>query len=120
MVWNSDVVLAVFGRDQAYMAAGLADRFVTDATQGFDQFGARQISWYAHSAKGTKLQQADRLTRQHFLSHEMEPDDFWGFALVEMALDGVAHVAAKLLQRFGFHKQCAVGNDDGGAGGPHP
>jgi hypothetical protein len=31
-------------------------------------------------------------------------DDFWSFALVEMALDGVPHVAAKLLQRFGLSK----------------
>jgi hypothetical protein len=34
----------------------------------------------------------------------MEPDDSWGFALVKMALDGVPHIAAKLLRRFGFGK----------------
>ena len=34
----------------------------------------------------------------------MEPDDFRGLALVKVALDGVAHVAPKLLQRFGFRK----------------
>jgi hypothetical protein len=104
MVWNGDMVSASFSRDQADMAARLADRFITDATQGFHQFGARQISWYPHTAKGTKLQQADCLTRQYFLSHKMEPDDFWGLALVEMALDGVPHVAAKLVQRFRLRK----------------
>ena len=46
----------------------------------------------------------NRLTRQHFLSHKMESDDFWSLALVEMALDGVAHVAAKLLHRSRFRK----------------
>jgi hypothetical protein len=34
----------------------------------------------------------------------MEPDDFGGLAVLDMALDGVAHIAAKLLQRFGFRK----------------
>jgi hypothetical protein len=59
---------------------------------------------YPHTANGKKLQQVHRLTRQYFLSHEVEPDDFWGLSLVEVALDGVPHVAAKLIQRFRFRK----------------
>ncbi len=58
------------------------------------------------SAKsGVQIQLSfDWLTRQHFLTHEMEPDDFLGLTLVEMALDSVPHVVAKLLQRSRFRK----------------
>jgi 4-hydroxyphenylpyruvate dioxygenase-like putative hemolysin len=34
----------------------------------------------------------------------MEPDNLWGFAFVEMALDGIPHVAAEVFQRIGFSK----------------
>jgi hypothetical protein len=56
--------------------------------------------------RGILLMECSRLgsTCEHFVPHKMKPDDFWSFALVEMALDGVPHLLAKMLQRFGFSK----------------
>jgi hypothetical protein len=42
--------------------------------------------------------------RRYLFTDKVEPDDTWGFTVVEMALDRVSHVDAKLLQRIGFCK----------------
>jgi hypothetical protein len=98
------MALAALGRYQADVTASLPNGFVTHTAQCFGQVGPRQISRKSHVAREIKLQQGVWSTRQHFFTHKMETDDFWGFTLVEMAMDGVPHVAAKLLQRFGFSK----------------